>query len=90
VSLLSQGGAGAGVLREWRLMDGKGARGRRRFRFWWRATESLNAQPPYLLTDSHILQGAELGLRGYGVALAALVFVRLTSDQGQDVRFPVL
>jgi hypothetical protein len=38
----------------------------------------------------HILQGAELGLRSYGVALAALVFVRLTSDQGQDVGFSVL
>lgn len=38
----------------------------------------------------HILQGAELGLRGYGVALAALIFVRLTSDQGQNVGFSVL
>jgi hypothetical protein len=38
----------------------------------------------------HILQGAELGLRGHGVALAALVFVRLTGDQGKDVGFSVL
>lgn len=38
----------------------------------------------------HIFQRAELGLRGYGVALAALVVVRLTSDQGQDVGFAVL
>jgi hypothetical protein len=38
----------------------------------------------------HILQRAELGLRGDRVALATLIFVRLARNEGEDVRFAIL
>lgn len=38
----------------------------------------------------HILQRAELGLRGNGVSLTSLIFMSLASDEGEDVRFAIL